>query len=43
MKRAEAEYRKFQAKSLSPVEEVYLKFIKAIAAKTGKQKGEKGG
>lgn len=43
MKKAEAEYRKFQAKSLSPVEEVYLKSIKTIAAKTGKQKAAKGG
>ena len=41
MEKAEAEYRKFQAKNLSPVEEVYLQSIKAIAARTGKQKGAK--
>lgn len=41
MKKAEAEYRKFQANNLSPVEEVYLQSIKTIAAKTGKQKGAK--
>lgn len=35
--KAEAEYRKFQAKTLSPVEAEYLETIKTLAAKTKRQ------
>lgn len=36
MEKAEAEYRKFQVRQLSPVEQAYLDTIKAINARTKK-------
>jgi len=33
LKKAKGEYRKYQAKKLSPVEEAYLKNIKALEKK----------
>ncbi|WP_165071290.1 virulence RhuM family protein [Desulfovibrio sp. ZJ200] len=41
MEKAEREYRKFQAKTLSPVEEEYLKSIKGMEAEAKKLKGRK--
>ncbi len=41
MEKAEREYRKFQAKTLSPVEEEYLKSIKGMEAEAKKLKGKK--
>ena len=37
MAKAELEYRKFQVRTLSPVEEAYMETIKALAAKTKKK------
>ena len=42
MDKALIEYRKFQVKTLSPVEQDYLESIKLIEKKT-KKKGSKGG
>lgn len=42
MNKALIEYRKFQVKTLSPVEQDYLESIKLIEKKT-KKKGSKGG
>ena len=42
MNKALIEYRKFQVKTLSPVEQDYLESIKLIEKKT-KKKGNKGG
>lgn len=40
MEKAEAEYRKFQVRELSPVEQAYLDTIKALNAKAkNKSKG----
>ena len=36
MEKAEAEYRKFQVRQLSPVEQAYLDTIKAINSRTKK-------
>ena len=41
MEKAEQEYRKYQVQTLSPVEEAYLKTIKA-AEKTAKKNSKKG-
>ena len=41
MEKALAEYRKFQVKTLSPVEQAYLESIKLIEKKTKGQKGQK--
>jgi hypothetical protein len=35
--KAELEYRKFQVRTLSPVEEAYMETIKTLAAKTKKK------
>ena len=37
MAKAELEYRKFQVRTLSPVEEAYMETIKTLAAKTKKK------
>ena len=37
MAKAELEYRKFQVRTLSPVEETYMETIKTLAAKTKKK------
>ena len=37
--KAIAEYRKFQVRSLSPVEQAYMESIKTLTAKTSKKKG----
>lgn len=39
--KAVAEYRKFQVRNLSPVEQAYMESIKALTAKTSKKKGGK--
>ncbi len=39
--KAVAEYRKFQVRNLSPVEQVYMDSIKTLTAKTSKKKGGK--
>ncbi len=41
IEKAKAEYRKYQAKTLSPVEEEYMKTIKAIETTAKKQTGSK--
>ena len=38
MEKAEMEYRKFQVRTLSPVEEAYMETIKSLSAKTKKRK-----
>lgn len=38
MEKAEVEYRKFQVRTLSPVEEAYMETIKSLTAKTKKRK-----
>lgn len=38
MEKAEMEYRKFQVRTLSPVEEAYMETIKSLAAKSKKRK-----
>lgn len=39
--KAVAEYRKFQVRNLSPVEQAYMESIKALTAKTSRKKGGK--
>ena len=39
--KAIAEYRKFQVRNLSPVEQAYMESIKTLTAKTSKKKGDK--
>lgn len=41
IEKAKAEYRKYQAKTLSPVEEEHMKTIKAIETTAKKQTGSK--
>ena len=41
MEKAEREYRRYQANTLSPVEEAYLESIKGIEAEAKKLKGRK--
>lgn len=38
MEKAEMEYRKFQVRTLSPVEEAYMETIKSLAAEAKKRK-----
>ncbi len=41
--KAHAEYRKYQQKTLSPVEEAYLQSLKAVANKVGKRNRREAG
>ena len=41
LEKAEREYRKYQAKTLSPVEEAYLESIKSMEAEAKKLRGKK--